>query len=156
MRLCAPSLALQIFARFIFFFTTLAFPTTSRAYCPVPEIRANGEYFKSDFVFVGTVLSVRKKPDTDRDIGGWFYQLQIERIFRGKPPDNLQVYTEDSDIRFPLQKNQKYLLFAYRKRGRLEIDSCGNSALLSEAVIRCVGSRTCPVQNLLLKSKAGS
>jgi hypothetical protein len=105
----------------------------SRAYCPVPEIRANGEFFKSEAVFTGTVLSIRKKPDTDDDPGGWFYHLRVEVMFRGPVRDELTVYTEDSDVRFPLQKNRKYLLFAYRRRGRLEIDSCGNSALLSEA-----------------------
>jgi hypothetical protein len=133
MHFCIPSFLPKIFVPLVFLLRAFAFPIASCASCPVPGIRANGEYFKSEAVFVGTVVSIRKKPDTDRDIGGWFYQLQIERIFRGQAQDKLQVYTEDSDIRFPLEKNRKYLLFAYRRRGRLEIDSCGNSALLSDA-----------------------
>jgi hypothetical protein len=99
----------------------------------VPTIRANGEFFKSAVVLVGTVLSIRKTPDTDRDFGGWFYRLHVEEIFRGSILNELTVYTEDSDIRFPLEKGRKYLLFAYRRRGRLEIDSCGNSDLSSNA-----------------------
>jgi hypothetical protein len=133
MRLCTPSFVPQVFAPIFFLLIAPAFPIASCASCPVPGIRANGEYFKSESVFVGTVVSIRKKPNTDRDIGGWFYRLHVERMFRGQPQDKLQVYTEDSDIRFPLEKNHKYLLFAYPRRGRLEVDNCGNSALLSDA-----------------------
>jgi len=111
----------------------LLHPPSNNAYCPVPEIRANGEFFKSDVVFIGTVLSIRKTPDTDQDVGGWFYRLHVEETFRGSILNELIVYTEDSDIRFPLEKGRKYLLFAYRRRGRLEIDGCGNSDLFSNA-----------------------
>ena len=133
MRSSIPSPPPRIVNTLVLLLTSLALPPASRAYCPVPQIRANGEYFKSDAVFIGTVVSVRKKPDENRNLGGWFYDLQAEKIFRGQPTDKFQVYTEDSDIRFPLETNHKYLLFAYRRRGRLEIDSCGNSALLSAA-----------------------
>jgi Carboxypeptidase regulatory-like domain len=133
MRLRIPSFLPQVLIHFIALLTLLALPGACRAYCPVPEIRASGEYFKGDAVFVGAVVSIRKKPDSDRDLGGWFYHLRVEKTFRGQVQDNLQVYTEDSDIRFPLEINHKYLLFAYRRRGRLEIDNCGNSALLSQA-----------------------
>lgn len=112
---------------------TLLHPTLSSGYCPVPTIRANGEFFKSTVVLVGTVLSIRKTPDSDQDFGGWSYRLHVEEIFRGSILNELTVYTEDTDIRFPLEKGRKYLLFAYRHRGRLEIDSCGNSDLFSSA-----------------------
>jgi hypothetical protein len=110
-----------------------AWPRPLAAYCPVPEIRANGEFFKARVVFVGTVLSVRKVPDTDNDLGGWFYRVRVNEIFRGLARDEFTVYTEDSDARFPLEKHQKYLLFAYSRHRRLEIDSCGNSAEFSDA-----------------------
>lgn len=105
----------------------------SSAYCPVPGIRANGEFFKSDVVLIGTVLSIRESPDTDDDVGGWFYRMRVEEIFRGPIRKVISVHTENSSARFPLQKGQKYLLFAYLKNGRLEIYGCGNSARLSEA-----------------------
>jgi len=99
----------------------------------VPEIRANGEFFKSDAVFIGTVLSIRETPDTDKDVGGWFYRLNIEELFRGPNLKVITVYTENSSARFPLEKGRKYLLFAFKQNGRLEIFGCGNSALSSEA-----------------------
>jgi hypothetical protein len=79
------------------------------------------------------VLSIHKTPDTDRDVGGWFYRLRVEQIFRGPVRNQLTVFTEDSSIRFPLEKNRQYLLFAHRHHKRLDIDTCGNSALISEA-----------------------
>jgi hypothetical protein len=133
LRLPSPSSRITFLPVFLILAVTLSYPTASSAYCPVPEIRANGEFFKSDTVFTGTVVSIRKTPDTDHDFGGWFYRLHVEEIFRGSIVNELTVYTEDSDIRFPLEKGRKYLLFAYRRRGRLEIDGCGNSSLLSEA-----------------------
>jgi hypothetical protein len=113
--------------------TAFFFPSSILAFCPVPVIRANGEFFKSDAVFTGKVLSVRKKSDEKYIAGGWFYRVQVEEMFRGSTRSELTVYTEDTDIRFPLDPNQKYLLFAYRRHGRLEIDGCGNSSLLSSA-----------------------
>jgi len=110
--------------------TLWIFSPCSRASCPVPGIRPSGEYYKSDVVFTGTVISVRY---TNRDVGGWFYRIRVGKVFRGPAQDEFTVYTEDSDIRFPLEKNRSYLLFAYRRNARLEIDSCGNSSLLSKA-----------------------
>jgi Carboxypeptidase regulatory-like domain len=106
------------------------FPRCAFGYCGVPEIRPNGEYFKSDVVFTGTVISSRY---IDQDVGGWYYRLHVTSVFRGTTQAELSVYTEDSDIRFPLETDRSYLLFAYRRNGRLEIDSCGNSDLLSNA-----------------------
>jgi hypothetical protein len=106
------------------------FPRCAFGYCGVPEIRANGEYFQSDIVFTGTVISGRY---TDRDVGGWYYRVRTTRVFRGPAQTEFSVYTEDSDIRFPLEKNHSYLLFAYRRHGRLEINGCGNSGSLSKA-----------------------
>ena len=118
---------------FLIIAATLSHPSVSSANCPVPEIRANGEFFKSDAVFVGTVLSIRETPDTDNSVGGWFYRMKVEEMFRGRLRKEITVYTENSSNRFPLEKAQKYLLFAYKQHGRLEIDGCGHSALLSEA-----------------------
>lgn len=135
MRFCLSSPPLRISLPLILFFVTVEFffPTLCPAHCSVPTIRANGEFFKSDFVFTGTVLSIRKTPDTDREFGGWFYRLSVQEIFRGPVREELTVYTEDTDIRFPLEKDRQYLLFAYQKHGRVEIDSCGNSALVRDA-----------------------
>ncbi|MGA2096435.1 MAG: hypothetical protein ABSH39_09075 [Candidatus Acidiferrum sp.] len=133
LRLPSPSSRISFLPVLLTLAVTLSYPSASSAFCPVPEIRANGEFFKSDAVFAGTVVAIRKTPDTDHDFGGWFYRLQVEEIFRGSIVNELTVYTEDSDIRFPLEKGRKYLLFAYKRRGRLEIDGCGNSDSFANA-----------------------
>lgn len=130
----SPSTCLTSLLSVLFFaFVSIFFQSSCAASCPVPEIRANGEFFKSDAVFTGTVLSIQKKPDTDDVLGGWFYRLRIEKMFRGPHQNELTVFTEDSDTRLPLEKDRKYLLFAYKKHHRLEIYNCGNSALASES-----------------------
>jgi hypothetical protein len=110
------------------------FSLTAFAYCRVPEIKANGEFFKSDLVFTGTVLSERYRDGPGvQDNGGWYYRIRVLQIFKGPILKQFTVYTEDASNRFPLEKGRDYLLFAYRWHGRLEIDGCGNSALLSDA-----------------------
>jgi hypothetical protein len=86
------------------------FPQCVHASCPVPGLRPSGEYFKSDVVFTGTVISVRY---ADSDVGGWFYRLRVGKVFKGPLQDEFTVYTEDSSARFPLTKDETYLLFSY-------------------------------------------
>jgi len=133
LRLPSPSSRISFLPAFLILAVALSHPLVTSAYCPVPEIRANGEFFKSDAVFTGTVLSIRETPDTDKDIGGWFYRMNVEEMFRGPASKIITVYTENSSARFPLEKGRTYLLFAFKQNGRLEIFGCGNSALLSEA-----------------------
>jgi len=102
-------------------------------YCPVPALRANGEFFKSDVIVVGTVLTVREVSASGDDPGGWYYGLQINETFRGTARERFTVYTENSSGRFPLRQGETYLLFARWENGRYEIGNCGNSELLSRA-----------------------
>jgi hypothetical protein len=108
--------------------------STSAGVCPQPQPAPNAEFFKSESVFVGEVLS--ETPEVVQgDVlpQGWFYQLRVEKTFRGPALKTLSVYTEDTNVRYPLKVGEKYLLFAHQDEGRLSIDSCGNSNKLSEA-----------------------
>jgi Carboxypeptidase regulatory-like domain len=106
---------------------------TALAYCPVPEIRANGEFFKSDVVLTGTVISQRYTNPEGEDAGGWYYEMRAAKVLKGPIQKEFTVYTEDASARFSLEDGHDYLLFAYRAHGRLEIYGCGNSAPLSKA-----------------------
>jgi len=110
-----------------------ALPAPVAAYCPLPDIRVNGEFFKASIVFTGKVVSARNVPDKGEQEGGWFYRLRVMDTFRGPSLHEITVFTGDDSNRFPLVFGQEYLLFAYRGDGRLVIDCCGNSAPLSEA-----------------------
>jgi hypothetical protein len=85
------------------------------AHCPVPEIKANGEFFKADFVFTGEVLSQRYVEHGDDS--GWYYRIRLLKILKGPALKEVTVYTEDASNRFPLEVGRDYLLFAYRWNG---------------------------------------
>lgn len=100
--------------------------------CAVPDVKANAEFFKMDVVFTGKVLSENYR-DIDDDHSAWFYRVSVSQVFKGPAQKEITVDTEDDSNRFPLEVGSEYLLFAYRRHGRLEIEDCGNSALLSGA-----------------------
>jgi hypothetical protein len=104
---------------------------SAAAVCPVPTIEASGEFFKRNLVFTGKVTSQRYVEGKSED--GWYYRVRVTNVFKGANQKELTVYTGDDSVRFPLEVGREYLLFADERHGRLEIDSCGNSALLSEA-----------------------
>jgi hypothetical protein len=93
------------------------------------------EFFRSDAVFVGTVVSIRDLPDPeDSDTtGGFFYQLKIATMYRGPSQDTVEVYTGNDSARFPLKLHHSYLLFASNFERPLTIGCGGNSAELAEA-----------------------
>lgn len=101
--------------------------------CPKPAPKVCGEFFKSDAVFVGKVLSQKTAPPQADSYEGWLYRVRVSRVFRGFVGDTVEVFTENSSGRFPLDVGREYLLFATLAQGRLVIDNCGNSGLLAEA-----------------------
>jgi hypothetical protein len=104
-------------------------PTCLHAYCGAPNvIRPSGEYYQSDVVFTGTVISAQY----DAAAGG-YYRLRVGRIFRGPIRRDFYVSTYSDDSRYPLQRGRAYLLFAKIGIRMLEINSCGKSDLLSNA-----------------------
>ncbi len=103
------------------------------AVCPQPHPRVCAEFFKSDAVFIGTVLAQRTVPAEGDFYDGWLYDLRVQRTFRGSARKTISVFTENSSGRFPLESGRQYLLFATKYKNRLEIDNCGNSGLLSQA-----------------------
>jgi len=102
------------------------------AVCLEPHPKVSAEFFKSDAVFVGTVLTERTVPEKDGAYDGWVYRLRIKQTFRGSVRDAVEVFTENSSGRFPLVVGETYLLLAYKEQGRLTIDNCGNSGSLSQ------------------------
>jgi len=106
-------------------------PASVSAVCPKPHPPVCAEFFHSDAVFVGTVTSVRYQQEAGES--GWVYELRVTKRFRGSGQPVVDVFTEDASERFPLEKDNSYLLFAHAFPGGLEIDSCGNSVELGRA-----------------------
>jgi hypothetical protein len=92
------------------------------------------EFFRSEVVLTGTVVSVREWPTAGANREGWFYRVRVTRSYRGAARRFVEVFTGDDSARLPLVNGHSYLLFARKYEGRLTIDNCGNSVELSEAV----------------------
>jgi hypothetical protein len=105
----------------------ILFVRSAAAVCPQPHPRVCAEFFKSDAVFVGTVIAERSVPGQGYAYEGWVYSLRAKKIYRGPVRDTIEVFTENSSGRFPLEVGKTYLLFAYMDERRLTIDNCGNS-----------------------------
>jgi hypothetical protein len=100
--------------------------------CPKPDPKVCAEFFKSEQVFVGRVASQLTAPPGGGFIDGWWYRLSVHKVFRGTARKTIDVFTENSSGRFPLEVGREYLLFASKYDGRLVIANCGNSGLVSE------------------------
>jgi hypothetical protein len=112
----------------------LLFPTLpSFGYCSPPHPTVACEFLNSDAVFIGTVILARTVPPRGEEIDGWLYDLTVQELFRGPRTRTIEVFTENTNGRFPLEVGKQYLLFAGELDGRLTIDCCGNSAELLDA-----------------------
>ena len=102
--------------------------------CLLGDYSVPAEYQRSDAVLVGKVLSQRTvtDPEDPQSFAGILYSVRIEESFRGSHRGTIELYSENSSGRFPMDKGQKYLLFIYREQGRLSADNCGNSGLLTK------------------------
>ncbi|HET7024703.1 MAG TPA: hypothetical protein VFI39_05820 [Gemmatimonadales bacterium] len=82
-------------------------------------------------VVEGRVLASRPDSATKEWLDGTTYIVRVERRFRGALPKHLELFSENSSGRFPMDSGAVYLLFISRAFGRLVVDNCGNSGLLS-------------------------
>jgi hypothetical protein len=118
----------------------------AEAFCNVPPIRLDDEFFVSDIVFIGSIVSDKKIGLTPE---GFFearsFTWRVDRVLRGSivPGQRVRTFTGNDSGRFPLDAGQlislgggKFLIFAFRDRqhtGFFTVDSCGNSRPLHEA-----------------------
>src|SRR5437879_5418067 len=102
------------------------------AVCRLPHPRVCSEFFHSDAVFAGTVISVRELGG-QASPEGWFYRVKLTKSYRGPSQDVIEIFTGNDTGRFLLEKGQSYLVFAHKRNGILNVDNCGNSAELSKA-----------------------
>jgi hypothetical protein len=130
------------------------------AYCPSEvDYSVAGEFRRSDIVALVrpnsvTWLDEHRKPTKlkpplalgsipgglDPYIGA-YYSVGLVRAFKGNPPRQFRIFSENTTARTPLRMGAVLLLFisrtkvadAYQRAGDLTVDVCGNSALASKA-----------------------
>ena len=102
--------------------------------CLQDDYTVKAEFPRSVAVVKVLVVSERNVPDPDAPefIGGTIYRVKIQESFRGALQGIVEVFSENSSGRFPMERRREYLLFLYRDAGRLSADPCGNSGLVSE------------------------
>lgn len=129
----------------------ILFVKSAVAVCPEPHPRVCAEFFKSNAVFIGTVIAERTVPARADFYDGWVYRLRAKKIYRGPVRETIEVFTGNDNARFPLEVGKTYLLFAYMYDGRLTIDNCGNSEEFHQA-----GEAIRQIEDLLKNAKSAS
>ena len=117
----------------------VAAAASAAAYCDSsPTVEQ--EFKSSVLVFVGKVTKERKVAlQSGAVTGGTFYSVKVAQALKGSPSKTVELYSENSSGRFPMQVGEQYLVFADYGvfegiRGRkLAINNCGNSAPLAKA-----------------------
>lgn len=119
------------------------------AFCLEPPLRVSDEFYTSPLVLTGTPISSRhfsEKTGADA-VDGILYTVRVDHDFRGNPGSSVEVFSEDSSGRFPMDLHQRYLLFLSRDDNRWFVDSCGNSGLLSQGAKALNAIRRLPLQS---------
>ena len=115
---------------------SVAFAVSGVAFgaCLLDDYSVPAEYARSVAVVQAVAISERSVPDPKEPefIGGTIYKVRVEESFRGELHGTVELFSENSTGRFPMETNKLYLLFLYREDGQLSADPCGNSGLASE------------------------
>lgn len=111
----------------ITFFSAPAF-----GFCFRPHASVACDFLNNDAVFTGRVISTRAVVGGGYFVG-YYYRLRVFRVFRGPRKKVIEVYTANDSARYPLDMNGKYLIFASRNKGRLQIYGCDDNTPLSKA-----------------------
>jgi hypothetical protein len=112
---------------------------SAAAYCDsFPTVEQ--EFKNSALVFIAKVIGTRDvRVRSEAITGGTFYSVAVEEVLKGTPPKTVELYSENSSGRFPMEVGVQYLVFA--NYGVFEgitgqhpaINNCGNSEPLSKA-----------------------
>ena len=111
----------------------ILFSSLVSAACPNGYPTISEEYSSSVIVLVGKVVAHAASPAEGNFYDGDTYTVIPLRVLKGTPDSRMDLFSENSTGRFPMQLNRKYLLFVYEDHGRLMVDNCGNSDLMSHA-----------------------
>ena len=112
----------------------LALGAGPSAACVEGHLGIQQEYTRSVAVLVGTVLFARheRSSDPDREPDKTIYGVRVIETIRGRVTGRIDLFSENSTGRYPMEVGTKYLLFVYREHGQAMVDSCGNSEVFNE------------------------
>ncbi len=113
----------------------LLFPACAIAACVDGSPTVQKEYTTSKVVLAGKVIRDHKMAPSDNGyfLDGDTYTVIPSHIYKGEMKAAVDFFSENSSGRFTMIVGQQYLIFAYEDHGRLIVDNCGNSAVISRA-----------------------
>ncbi len=121
----------------------LLVPGYARPACLDADYSLATEFSRASAVVIAEAQAERIVPDDPDDSPGFaatIYSVEIDESFRGPLRGNVELYSENSSGRFPMDVGKKYILFMYNNGGTWSADDCGNSGLVvdSQEVIQAV------------------
>src|SRR5438034_11808153 len=89
----------------------VAAAASAAAYCDsFPTVEQ--EFKTSALIFVGKVTSAREVAvRSDAITGGTFYSVEVVEVLKGSPSHKLELYSENSSGRFPMEVGVQYVIF---------------------------------------------
>lgn len=108
------------------------------------------EFASSALVIEGVVKSSEPVPENENFMEGNRYLLEITRTLKGKHRPAIEVFSENSSGRFPLEVGAAYRLFLFEETGRWQVNNCGNSALSATPLNKC------PTGNAVKSNRIGT
>ena len=102
--------------------------------CLLDDYTVEREFERSSDVLLAKVVSERRvsDPEDPEGFAATVYTVKAKQWFRGNVRRTLEVFSENSSGRFPMERGQTYLLFLSPDGAQLSADNCGNSGLVSE------------------------
>jgi hypothetical protein len=92
------------------------------------------EFLSSAAVVVGHVSGQQDLMEDREDpvgVTATVYQVEVTRSLKGAVGKRIQLRSENTSSRFPMERGRDYLLFLNKRVGdAYAIDSCGNSAAI--------------------------
>jgi hypothetical protein len=113
---------------------------TCLAQCQSDRISLNKELHEAGTTMVATVEAAVPVPDSSFHLDGINYIVRVDRVIKGRLIDRdvVDIFSENSPAKFPMQAGKQYLLFVHRNYNDYEVDNCGNSGLLEASNIDSV------------------
>jgi hypothetical protein len=105
---------------------------TGFAACLLGDYSVEAELNRSTAVVLGTVIAERATAGTKNLLEGVIYTVRVDETLHGDAAKTLELFSENSSGRFPMEKGKTYILFLYRELNRFAVDNCGNSGLITE------------------------
>ncbi len=111
----------------------ILYSSVAFAACPNGWPTISDEYNDSAMVLVGNVVAHTSTSAKGDFYDGDTYTVVPVRTFKGNPGARINLFSENTSGRFPMNVNRDYVLFVYEQSGQLMVDNCGNSDVLPHA-----------------------